>query len=179
MISMFKLHKAAGLVAFGCALALGPLPASAEILGGTTNPNAQVSGCGAFTLDLNGPAAGTDLVFTLPASAANRPLSVLFNAECSVDAADRFTWLDLNVQLLNAAGALIATLAPSNSDNALCTSTGSAVLDSWVSASTNTYNLFGPGAAVPGLRIRAVAALQGCVVGEQFRIDDTSTIVMR
>jgi hypothetical protein len=178
-MSMLKLHKLVGLAALGCALALTPLPASADILGGAVNVNPQVSGCGVFVLDLNGAAAGTDLVFTLPASAAVRPLSVLFNAECSVASADSATWLDLNIQLLNAAGALIAVLQPSNSDNALCTSSGSNVLDNWVSASTNTYSLFGAGAAVPGLRIRATASLANCAAGEQFRIDDTSTIVMR
>jgi hypothetical protein len=176
MNSMSRLKSAVGLAVLGGALGLAP--AEAGILAGATNVNPQVSGCGSVVLDLNGAAAGTDLVFNLPGSATNRPLSVLFAAECSVDAADRVTWLDLNIQLLNAAGAVIATLAPTNSDNALCTSTASGSLDSWVSAETNTYSVFGPGAAVAGLRVRATVALQNCAAGEQFRVDDTSVIVI-
>lgn len=157
--------------------ALSSAPAQAQVLASASNTNAFVNGCGLFVLDLNGAAAGTNLQFTLPASASNRRVAVLFNGECSVASLDDFTWLDVNVQILNGAGAVIATLSPSSSDNAFCTSTGDNALDHWVSASTNGSVLFGPGGAV-NLSVRVTAQLQVCAPPDQYRLDDLSTIVV-
>jgi len=91
------------MAVLGGVLGLAAAPAEAASWPAPRTPTAQVFACGSFTLDLNGAAAGTDLVFTLPASATSRPLGVLFNAECSVRGGRWVTWLDLNIQLLNAA----------------------------------------------------------------------------
>ncbi|HWR96850.1 MAG TPA: hypothetical protein VN317_00355 [Candidatus Methanoperedens sp.] len=151
--------------------------AQAAILGSAANVNPIIHGCGLFVLDVNGSAAGTDLLFTLPASASARPFAVLFNGECSVASLDTVTYLDVNVQILNAAGGLLGTLSPSSSENAFCTSSGRNALDRWVSASTNGVASFAPGGAT-ALRVRVVATLQNCVAPEQYRVDDLSTIVI-
>jgi hypothetical protein len=178
-IAISRHSKRAGLAILGCALALVASPASAEILARSANVSPQSAGCGAFVVDLNGPGvAGNTLPFTLPASATPRTLAVLFNGECSVAAADDTTFLDTTVQLLNPAGVIVATLAPSNSDNAFCTSTGDAALHHWVSASTDAHRVFGAGAAV-ALQVRVIATTLNCVAGETWRLDDLSTIVMR
>jgi hypothetical protein len=163
-------------VALASALLGAPLSARAANLAGAVNVTPQVGGCPAVIVDLNGAVAGTNLPFTLPASALPRRVGVLFNGECSVAAADDFTYLDINVQLLNAAGVLIATLAPSSSDNAFCTSTGDSALEHWVSASTNAQYVAPAGAAV-GLQVRVIATPTNCAAGEQWRLDDLSTIV--
>lgn len=164
--------------AFGFVLALTPAPARAEILAGATNTTSQVFGCGTFSIDLNGSTAGTNLRFTLPDANVDRRLSVLFNAECSVAAGNDATWLDIRLQLLREDGSVVFTLAPSDGGKALCTSTGDGTLEHWVSASTNTYTLFPSGPAVP-FQVRAVGILRGCVAGNQWRVDDTATIVTR
>jgi hypothetical protein len=58
-------------------------------------------------------------------------LAIFFNAECSVNSADSSTWLDIDILVDGVAA------APSVSDNAFCTSHGTAALDTWLSASTN------------------------------------------
>jgi hypothetical protein len=168
--------QGAGRLLITSALLAVGAPARANNLAGAVNVGPQIHGCGTFVVDLNGAAAGTNLPFQLPASAVARRIGVLFNGECTVAAADDVTYLDVNVQLLSAAGAVIATLAPSNSDNAFCTSTGDSALQHWVSASTNTIYVAPAGGAVV-LQIRVIATAMNCTAGESWRVDDLSTLV--
>jgi hypothetical protein len=129
------------------------------------NGAAQLIAAGSLViLDLNGGAAGTDLVVSTPGVTE---LAVFFNAECTVDAPDDSTWLAIEI-LVN--GVLIP---PTGVDRAFCTSTGDNALQHWVSAAANVYRLVGAGNHV----VRVRAQLVGEVAGDNGRIDDTSIIV--
>lgn len=134
--------------------------------GSATNTSAQVFGCGAHTIDLNGAAGGTDVSVFMSSAG---PLVALFNAECSVKGATDTKWLDIDVYI---DGVLTS---PSNGDNAFCTSTGDNALQHWVSASTNVVRSVGSGFHT----VRVRGTLRGCVAGDQWRIDDISTIGFR
>jgi hypothetical protein len=84
--------------------------------------------------------------------------------------------LNIQIQLRNGAGAFIAHLRPSDNDNALCTSRGVNNQEGWVSASTNVASdLLAPG----NYFIRVSGILTNCTPGvENFRLDDSSTIIM-
>jgi len=127
---------------------------------------AQVCGCGTRTIDLNGGAAGTDVRVSMSAAG---PLVALFNAECSVKGTTDTKWLDIDVYIDG------VRVAPSNGDNAFCTSTGDNALQHWVSASTNVVRRVGAG--IHTVRVRGT--LRGCVAGDRWRIDDISTIGFR
>ena len=159
-------RRYSGLFSAVCGVLL--MAGQAFAFGAGYNTNAQVFGCGTHTIDLNGPAAGTDVIVSMGASPGN--LVALFNAECTVKGATDTKWLDINV-FIN--GVLIP---PSTGDNAFCTSTGDNSLSGhWVSASTNGHRFVGAGNHV----IRVQGTLMGCVAGDQWRIDDTSTIGFR
>jgi hypothetical protein len=169
--SWMKKLMVTGLALSTFALGAGRAQANGNFYS-AANPNAQVFGCGVHVIDLNGPAAGTNLPVTLHDTDR---LAVFFNAECSVAGFDRVTWEDITIQVLNAAGALVTTVSPSDNDNAFCTSRGIIALDQWVSASTNGASvLLGAG----NYQIRVLGNLVGCSAGEQVRIDDTSTMVL-
>jgi hypothetical protein len=163
----FRWGKVMGISVFGalCALTLTAGQVWAQFAS-ATNTAAQVRGCGLQTIDLNGAAAGTDLTIFYPAAG---PLFALYNAECSVDGLTDAKWLDVNVLVDGVAA------APSNDDNAFCTSTGDGALEHWVSASTNVVRQVAAG----NHTIRVQANLVGCVAGDQFRIDDTSLLAFR
>ena len=98
---------------------------------------------------------------------------VLFNAECSVSAADTLTWYDINLQIISPTG-VVTTLAPSNNDNAFCTSHGNNVQQNWSSNETN--GVFFP--SVSGVyRVRVQGQLIGFSAGESVRIDDISLVI--
>ena len=102
------------------------------------------------------------------------PRAVLFNAECSVASADSITWYDIDIQII-APGGAVTTLAPSNDDNAFCTSSGLNALQRWSSNATN--GTFTP-AQVGNYQVRVRGTLQGFAAGESVRIDDTSLIIL-
>jgi hypothetical protein len=173
----FRWEKVMGISVFGalCALTLTAGQVWAQFASATNTaaqqfgPPAAIGGggCGVKIIDLNGAAAGTDLTIFYPAAG---PLVALFNAECSVDGLTDAKWLDVNV-LVNGVAA-----APSNDDNAFCTSTGDGALEHWVSASTNVIRQVAAGFHT----IRVTANLVGCVNGvDAFRLDDTSLIASR
>jgi hypothetical protein len=159
-----------GLAGTLCALTLIAGQAWAQFAS-ATNTSAQTNlpppqECVAQTIDLNGAAAGTDVIVDFTAAG---PLVALFNAECSVAALDDSTWLDVDI-LVDGVKA-----APSNNDNAFCTSTGDGALEHWVSASTNVIRHVGAGQHTVQVDVRLV----GCKPGDQWRIDDLSIIVFR
>lgn len=164
-----------GIASAFCALLLTVNQAAANgNLFNAANTVAQVFGCGVQTIDLNSAVAGVNnLSVTLQDTDR---LAVFFNGECTVGAANDFTWLDINVQVLNSAGVLVTTISPSSDDNAFCTSTGdNSIGGHWVSASTNGVSI---PLAAGTYQVRVQGTLQGCVAGNQWRIDDLSTIVL-
>jgi hypothetical protein len=163
----FRWTKVMGISVLGalCALTFTAGQVWAQFAG-ATNTTAQQHGCGVFPIDLNGAAAGTDLTIFYPAAG---PLVALFNAECSVAALTDNKWLNVDV-FVNGVPA-----APSNDDNAFCTSTGDNALEHWVSASTNVIRQVGAG----NNTIHVTASIVGCGGADQFRIDDTSLIAFR
>lgn len=85
-------------------------------------------------------AAGTPvipaMISPLFANPAGARFIVHFAAECAVNAATGNTtaWTDVDVEVLNAAGALVAVLAPTVGNlGAFCSSDGSAGLSGWQS----------------------------------------------
>ncbi len=69
---------------------------------------------------------------------AGETFAATFSAECAVDApaANTSAWTDIDIQLLNSAGTVIATLAPTaGSADAFCTANGVAGFDGWTTAS--------------------------------------------
>jgi hypothetical protein len=168
----FRWGKVMGISVFGalCALTLTAGQVWAQF-NSATNTAAQqfgpIGGCGVKIIDLNGAAAGTDLTIFYPVAG---PLIALFNAECSVDGLTDNKWLDVNVLVDGVAA------APSDGDNAFCTSTGDGALEHWVSASTNVIRQVAAGWHT----IRVTANLVGCTPNvDAFRLDDTSLIASR
>jgi hypothetical protein len=93
---------------------------------------------------------------------------ILFNAECSVDAFDDTTWVDIDVLVDGVA------VPPSNGDNAFCTSTGDEQLQHWVRASTYVAKAVAAGSHTVQVR----GTLRGFAPGDQWQIDDLSLIVL-
>jgi hypothetical protein len=97
-------------------------------------------------------------------------LVILFNAECTVDALDDSTYVDIDI-LVNG-----AAVPPSQgADSALCTSTGDGALQHWVSASMNVVKTVGAGTHT----IQVRGTVRGFSAGDRWQIDDLSLIVMR
>jgi hypothetical protein len=159
-----NMRRSFGILSAVCGVVL--MAGQAWAFGSAVNTSAQIFGCGTHTIDLNGVAAGTDVSVFMPAAG---PLVALFNAECSVKGTTDTKWLDINVYI---DGVLVA---PSSGDNAFCTSTGDNALDHWVSASTNGVRNVAAGFHT----IRVRGTLSGCAAGDQWRIDDISTIGFR
>src|SRR5262249_54339466 len=130
----FRRGKVMGISVFGalCALTLTAGQVWAQFASATNTTAQQFGpppaigggGCGVKTIDVNGAAAGNCLTINFPVAG---PLVALFNAECTVAGLTDTKWLDVNV-LVNGVAA-----APSDGDNAFCTSTGDGALEHWVS----------------------------------------------
>lgn len=144
-----------------------PTMARADILAMGANPNPVVYGDGAsHPLPINGGAPILNFTTTVP----NQKVVVLFNAECTVKSADTGSYVDAAV-LIDGTPAL-----PAGSNNAFCTSTGRNVLTRGVRASTNVMRIV----PAPGVHnVRVMAILRNFSVGEAFRIDDISVIVLK
>ncbi|MES2354603.1 MAG: hypothetical protein V4568_09420 [Pseudomonadota bacterium] len=119
---------------------------------------------GNFTFAGPGPAAVPIApgVFQTPAfaNAASQRFLVLYTAECSVDAANQGTWLDLDIQAVNVATGAVTVLAPTvGTSDAFCTSNGTAGQDNW---HMNAVNAVGGGGLPAGnYVIRVVGKVQG------------------
>lgn len=97
-------------------------------------------------------------------------VAVFFSAECSVDAADDSSWLDLDLLL---DGAALPPTGGGGGDNAFCTSTGSSQLDRWVTARAIGF------AELPAgdYQLTATGRLQNFTTGESWWIDDSTVVV--
>ena len=160
-------HRLAGA---GLLMAASIGLAATEVRGADTNAavnvNPRIITPGVLAvLDLNGPAAGTDLIIGVPNTSE---ISIFFNAECSVDAANDLVYLAVDILV---DGVLIP---PTGIDRAFCTGTGDNALQHWVSAEANVYRIVAAGNHV----IRVRAQLVGEAAGDTARIDDTSLIVI-
>jgi hypothetical protein len=165
-LSHFTRRLAGTALAVAAPLSLAAGGAWAADTNSAVNTNAQLIAAGSLViLDLNGAGAGTDLLISTPAVTE---LSLLFNAECSVDAADDSTYIAIEI-IVNG-----VVIPPTGIDRAFCTSTGDNALQHWVSAEANAYRVVGAGNHI----IRARAQLVGEVAGDNGRIDDTSMIVL-
>ena len=140
--------------------------ASAGDINSAVNTAARIIGPGVLAvLDVNGSAAGTDLVVFTPGAAE---LAVFFNAECSVDSLSDGTYLAIDILV---DGVLIP---PTGIDRAFCTGTGDNALQHWVSAEANVYRVVPAGNHL--VRVRAQLVAEGA--GDNGRIDDTSLLVI-
>lgn len=100
--------------------------------------------------------------------AARCKVAVLYNAECSVAATDTETSVNIDILV----DGIVAT--PSNGDNLFCTSNGTGVLDSWVSASTNVGATLAAGTHT----VRVRGTLTNFNAGEEGWMDDISLLVI-
>lgn len=78
-------------------------------------------------------------------NAAGQRFVVTYSAECAVDApaGDASSWVDVDIQVVNDAGAVVSTLAPTvGSADAFCSANGTVGLDGW---STNSVTAVSPG----------------------------------
>ena len=89
---------------------------------------------------------------------------IIYTAECSVNALDTVSWLDIDIRVNGTA------VAPTDGDDAFCTSSGSGSLDGWVSAATQIRAVLPAGVHT----IEIVGALRVFTACEQWRIDDQS-----
>ena len=91
------------------------------------------------------------------ANAVNQPFVVIFSAECAVaaPAGNMSAWTDIDIVVLNAAGAVVQTLAPTagNAD-AFCSSNGSVGLDGWSMNSVTAVGGIGLAAGVYRVQVR-------------------------
>lgn len=121
------------LAALLAAAALLPHPASAHSLGYAINTS-NWTFAGPAQVVVNGM---TSNMFFKP---ANQRLILTFASECAVDAPAGNTsgWVDVDIVLLNAAGAVVLTAAPTaGSADAFCAANGTAGFDGWESNSVS------------------------------------------
>lgn len=102
--------------------------------------------------------------------AANQKVMITFNAECSVAGTDNGTWLDIDIMV---DGVIVP---PSDDDNALCTDNGTGALSNWVSATVvGVYTV--PNSGPHTVEVRG--GLHNFDNGDEWRIDDSSTVVLK
>ena len=151
------------------AMALAPAQGQAQVLavGTNINPTLVVNAVPVF-LPINGAAQFLNFVTTV----ANQRVVVLFNAECAVKGTDRNTQVNVDVLVDN----VPVPLPPSNGDDVFCADLGDNILHNWARPSINVWRII-PNVGVHQVRVRA--QMFNFQAGDQFRIDDSSTIVMR
>jgi hypothetical protein len=113
---------------------------------------------------------GGSTIGSFSTTAVNQTVIVHYSAECSVDATDTITWLELDILI----DGVVAS--PTNGDNAFCTSQGTNELDSWVTASAIAVVVV-PAVGVHTVQVRGT--LIGFAAGERWRIDDGALVVSR
>jgi hypothetical protein len=83
---------------------------------------------------------------------------VTFSAECAVNApaGNNTAWLDVDIVVRNAAGAIVATLAPTvGAGDAFCSSNGTPGFDGWATQSITAVGGAGLPAGVYSVAVRA------------------------
>lgn len=145
--------------------------ASADVLSAVTSP-ANWTFNGAAQVAIPGM---TSALFANP---LNGRFVVTFSGECSVDApaGNSIAWTDVDIVVLNAAGAAVRVLPPTvGAADAFCAANGTAGFDGWESNSITAVN----GAGLPaGLyRVQVRARLNGGATGGWF--GERSLVVIR
>lgn len=149
-----------------CILTMAVQPAYALRMYNATNENQQVfNDADPHLIDLGNAFVGEDVGDTWQVDIKkNTRVVIIFSAECSVDAADTRTWIDLDILVDGVA------VPPTNSDNAFWTSNGNDQLDSWGTPSVNCMVELEPGLHT----FQVQGTLKNFSDGERWRIDDTS-----
>jgi len=117
----------------------------------------------------------TSSSFTLPQGAR---FGVTFSSECSVNApaGNGGSWTDVDIVVLNTAGAVVATLAPTvGSSDAFCSSNGTAAFDGWEFNSVTAVG--GPNLPPGTYRVQVRARLNNGATDGQF--GERSLVVFR
>jgi len=131
-------------------------------LSGATN-QVETDG-GIHPIEFDGTNDSIDLAFTASATVA-----FYFSAECNVGALDNQTWLDLDIRVDGVA------VAPSNGDNALCTSKSvQSTTGRWVTASSDAVRSFAPGTYT----IDVTGRLSGFSAGDSWRMNETILVLV-
>jgi hypothetical protein len=151
--------------------ALASTHASADVLTAVTAP-ANWTFVGAAQVPVPGM---TSALFANP---LNGRFVVTFSGECAVNAAagSSSAWTDVDIVVLNAAGAVVRTLPPTvGAADAFCASNGTAGFDGWESNSITAVN----GTGLPGgfYRVQVRARLNGGATGGWF--GERSLVVIR
>lgn len=145
--------------------------ASADVLTAVTAP-ANWNFSGAATVAV--PGMTTPLFF----NPLNGRFIATFSSECSVDApaGNSIAWTDVDVVVLNAAGALVRTLPPTvSAADAFCAANGTAGFDGWESNSITAVN--GTGLPAGFYRVQVRTRLNGGATGGWF--GERSLVVIR
>jgi hypothetical protein len=117
-------------------------------------------------LPINGGATFLNFATTV----ANQRVVVFFNAECAVKGTDRNTQVNVDVLI----DGVVAP--PSNGDDVFCADLGDNLLHHWARPSINVWRII----PQPGVhQVRVVSRMFNFNAGDQYRLDDSSTIVMR
>lgn len=112
------------------------------------------------------------------ANAANQRFVVIFSAECAVTApaGNMSAWTDIDIVVLNAAGAVVQTLAPTlGNGDAFCSSNGSAAFDGWSANSVTAVGGVGLAAGVYQVQVRG--RLNNGAINASY--GDRSLVIMR
>ncbi|MFT3955504.1 MAG: hypothetical protein QM722_14260 [Piscinibacter sp.] len=145
--------------------------ASADVLSAVTAP-ANWTFAGAAQVAIPGMTSG------LFANPLNGRFVVTFSGECAVNAPAGSTsaWTDVDIVVLNAAGAVVRTLPPTvGAADAFCASNGTVGFDGWESNSITAVN--GTGLAAGLYRVQVRARLNGGATGGWF--GERSLVVIR
>jgi hypothetical protein len=112
------------------------------------------------------------------ANAAGQRFVVIFSAECAVNApaGNTTAWTDVDIVVLNAAGAVVQVLAPTaGNQGAFCAADGSAGLSGWSANSVTAVG--GPGLAAGNYRVQVRARLNAGAT--QASYGERTLVVMR
>jgi hypothetical protein len=171
---MFTPGNAAGALALAAAFGLAAAPAKADLLASSFNVAPQATGAAVIALDLNGPGAGINLPFVLPAPDA---VAISFDAECAVGGAGFAAQANINILVDPAppgpGNGGFAPLPPSaGPDDAFCAANGTFGVDGEVNASRTVVTPVLP----PGVNTVAVQLVTVFGAGPSV-IDDLSVVV--
>jgi len=168
-MSFLNTFRRCAIAATLCALA--STHASADVLTAVTAPaNWTFAGAAQTTI----PNLTTPFFF----NAANQRFIVTFSSECAVNApaGNTSAWTDVDIIVRNAAGALVATLAPTvGAADAFCSSNGTLGFDGWESNSITAVG--GAGLPAGNYRVQVRARLNGGATGGWF--GERSLVVIR
>lgn len=149
---------------------LTSLPAAADGITAVTNPN-NWTFVGAAQVGVSG------MTTAFFANALNQRFYVTFSSECAVNApaGNTSAWTDIDIVVLNAAGAVVQTMPPTvGAGDAFCASNGTAGFDGW---ETNAVTAVSGPLPAGVYRVQVRARLNGGATGGWF--GERSLVVWR